>query len=319
MSEDALDIVVGGGLAGERLDRAVALLTGLSRREVADLVTAGSVRVDGRLATVRSRALADGQRLEVNVPTPTPTGPVADATVAFGVVYEDDDVVVVDKPAGLVVHHGSGHGGGTLVDGLLARYPDLADLPPAGFGDPARPGIVHRLDKATSGLLVVARSPAAFATLSAQLRAHTAGRDYAALVVGSVASAAGVVDAPIGRSARTPTRMAVTGSGRPARTSYRIRTRYTAPWAATLLDVALATGRTHQIRVHLAAIGHPVVGDNHDGGTRARPEALTGVLAPGRVFLHAARLAFDHPDGTPRRFESALPADLQAVLDRFEA
>jgi len=227
---------------------------------------------------------------------------------------------VVDKPAGLVVHHGAGHGGGTLVDGLLARFPELADLAAAGTGDAARPGIVHRLDKGTSGLLVVARTPEAFRSLSGQLRAHTAGRHYRALVAGTVDDDAGVVDAPIGRSPRQPTRMAVTRGGRPARTAYRVVGRYREPWEATLVEATLDTGRTHQVRVHLAAIGHPVFGDDRYWGNRPRPADVRTLLTPGRLFLHACRLSLDHPaSGERRTWESPLPPDLDAVLQRERA
>ena len=154
----AVDVTVPASLAGSRLDAAAALLSGLSRHVVADLVAAGGVRLDGRAVPVRSTPVRAGQRLEVDLPPPTGTAPSPDASVPFRVVHEDDDLVVVDKPAGVVVHHGAGHAGGTLVDGLLARFPDLAELAAAGVGDPQRPGIVHRLDKGTSGLLVVARS-----------------------------------------------------------------------------------------------------------------------------------------------------------------
>ena len=219
-------------------------------------------------------------------------------------VHVDAEVIVVDKPAGLVVHPGSGVGGGTLVNALLARYPDLA-----GVGDPERPGVVHRLDRGTSGLMVVARTPAAYESLVAQLADHRVARVYEALVHGTVEAAAGLVDAPIGRSSHDPTRRAVRHDGRPARTRYEAAARFTGPVPATLLRCRLETGRTHQIRVHLQAIGHPVVGDDRYGG-RVPPG-----VALARPFLHAAELGFDHPDGRGRvAFEAQLPADLAAVL-----
>jgi len=314
------ETVVPPTLGGERVDRAVALLTGLPRRAVAEMVSEGRVTVDGRRVDVRSRALVTGQMLRVDVAAVVDEGPRADIGVAFTVVYEDAHLVVVDKPAGLVVHHGAGHGGGTLVDGLLARFPELADLAAAGTGDAARPGIVHRLDKGTSGLLVVARTPEAFRSLSGQLRAHTAGRHYRALVAGTVDDDAGVVDAPIGRSPRQPTRMAVTRGGRPARTAYRVVGRYREPWEATLVEATLDTGRTHQVRVHLAAIGHPVFGDDRYWGNRPRPADVRTLLTPGRLFLHACRLSLDHPaSGERRTWESPLPPDLDAVLQRERA
>ncbi len=313
-----VQVEVPPALDGQRVDRAVALLTGLPRRVVADLVARGAVQVDGRPLTTRSRPLRVGQHLRVEIPAAPPSAPVPDASVAFAVVYEDPELIVVDKPAGLVVHHGAGHLGGTLVDGLLARYPELAELPGAGAGDEQRPGIVHRLDKGTSGLLVVARTPDAFHLLSRQFRLHRAGRTYAALVVGAVEGDAGVIDAPVGRSARQPTRMTVSHQGRPARTSYRVLRRFGRPVPTTLVEAVLDTGRTHQVRVHLAAIGHPVLGDDHDGSSRARPPALAEALAPGRFFLHAARLSVDHPDGRRLSWERALPDDLQQVLDQLQ-
>jgi 23S rRNA pseudouridine1911/1915/1917 synthase len=295
-------------LAGERVDRAVALLGGLTRAEVAELVRAGRVRLSGAPVSTRSRRVAGGEELEVDLPSRgPPNGVGADPTVDVRVVHADDDLVVVDKPAGLVVHPGAGHRSGTLVQGLLARFPDLAD---AGAGDADRPGIVQRLDKGTSGLLVVARTAEAYQSLVGQLgaRPRAIERRYLALVLGSVEADAGEVEAPMGRSERDPTRMAVSRRGRPARTAYRVESRYRRPVAATLVDCRLETGRTHQIRVHLAAIGHPVAGDGRYGGAEAR-------LALERPFLHAHRLSFDHPrTGERLSFLSPLPPDLTAVL-----
>jgi 23S rRNA pseudouridine1911/1915/1917 synthase len=313
-----LDVEVPHSLDGQRLDRSIAMLTGLARAAVADLVAAGRARVDGAPVTTRSRQLAAGQRLQATWEAAGESTPAPDPAVHFTIVHEDDDLLVVDKPAGLVVHHGAGQHGATLVDGLLARYPELARLPDQGAGDPQRPGIVHRLDKGTSGLLVVARSVAAFESLSRQMREHTATRSYLALVVGRVEADEGVVDAPIGRSARDPARMAVRTGGRPARTAYRVRARYRTPVPATLLDVELETGRTHQVRVHLTAIGHPVVGDARYGAAKARPVALVATMAPGRVFLHAWRLSVQHPDGGRRTWESPLPADLVEVSAQLD-
>ena len=191
----------------------VSLLSGLPRGTVADLVVAGGVRLDGVVVTTRSRTVHSGERLEVDVPREQPDVPWPDASVAFTVVHEDAELVVVDKPAGLVVHHGAGHHGGTLVDGLVARFPDLMGLAEAGGGDADRPGIVHRLDKGTSGLLVVARTPGAYHSLAKQFRAHSAGREYFVLAAGTVEADEGTVDAPIGRSTRQRTRMAVTARG----------------------------------------------------------------------------------------------------------
>jgi 23S rRNA pseudouridine1911/1915/1917 synthase len=292
-------------LAGERVDRVVALLTGLPRSQVAELVATGRVRVTGEPVVTRGRRVEEGEVVEVDLPPAVDSGLVADPTVDVAVVHADGDVIVVDKPAGLVVHPGAGQRGGTLVHGLLHRFPELA-----GVGDPARPGIVHRLDKGTSGLLVVARSARAYPVLTAQMKARAVERRYLALVHGLVEEGKGAVDAPVGRSGRDRTRMAVSSRGRPARTRYEVLERYTDPVAATLLECRLETGRTHQIRVHLAAIGHPVAGDTRYG--RGQP------LPMSRPFLHAHRLAFDHPaDGERRHFESSLPADLEQVLERL--
>jgi 23S rRNA pseudouridine1911/1915/1917 synthase len=299
--------VVPAAAEGERLDRVVALLTGVPRSLASELVAAGRVRLDGRPTAARATRVAAGQELEVDLPEEEPAaGVVPDPTVEVPLVHEDEAVLVVDKPAGLVVHPGAGHGDGTLVSGLLARFPELA-----GVGDKARPGLVHRLDRGTSGLLVVARTPEAHADLVAQLAARTVERRYLALVWGVPEPRAGVVDAPIGRSERDPTRMAVSAAGRPARTHYRVAEAFDRPVAAACLRCRLETGRTHQVRVHLAAIGHPVVGDARYGGDR---QALPGA----RPFLHAARLGFRHPaTGEAMAFESPLPTDLEDVLGRL--
>jgi 23S rRNA pseudouridine1911/1915/1917 synthase len=293
-------------LDGERVDRVVATLVGCSRAEATALVEQGGVRLDGRAVRARSHRVASGDDIEIDVPAATdgPGTPEPDPAVPVPVVHEDDAVLVVDKPAGLVVHPGAGNREGTLVNGLLARWPELA-----GVGDPARPGIVHRLDKQTSGLLVVARTAEAYTSLVAQLGARSVTRRYAALVWGRFDSPRGVVDAPVGRSGRTPTRMAVSTRGRDARTRYEVAREWDDP-AVTLVHCSLETGRTHQVRVHLAAIGHAVVGDGTYGGTR---QSLP--LPGGRFFLHAAHLAFDHPDdGHRAAFDSPLPPDLEAVL-----
>jgi 23S rRNA pseudouridine1911/1915/1917 synthase len=300
--------VVPPALAGERVDRVVAMLTELPRAEVAALVEAGGVRVGGRTIERGSRKLREGEVVEIDVPEARPAFELApDPSVEVVIVHEDADVFVVDKPAGLVVHPGAGHDTGTLVQGLLARDPALAELPRHGAGGADRPGIVHRLDAGTSGLLVVARTVEAYHALVAQLAAREVGRHYRALVLGTVEANAGEVDAPIGRSDRDPTQMAVATAGREARTRYEVLERFAEPMATTELACRLETGRTHQIRVHLAAIGHPVVGDTRYGG--ARP-----AIAIERPFLHAERLRFVHPrTGEVLEFESPLPDDLVAV------
>jgi 23S rRNA pseudouridine1911/1915/1917 synthase len=302
--------VVPAALAGERVDRVVSMLTELPRAEVATLIGAGGVRIGARTVASRSRKVREGEVLEIDVPDVVASeGARADPSVVVEVVHDDDDVIVVDKPPGLVVHPGAGHVMGTLVQGLLARFPELAGLPGLGAGEADRPGIVHRLDAGTSGLLVVARSVRAYHDLVRQLSERRVHRQYRAVVLGTVEANAGEIDAPIGRSGRDPTQMAVANSGREARTRYEVLTRFSEPIDATELTCRLETGRTHQIRVHLAAIGHPVVGDARYGG--ARP-----AVPLDRPFLHAERLGFAHPsDGAPMDFASPLPHDLVVVRD----
>jgi len=296
--------MIPAALGGERLDRVVALITGLSRAASAELVAAGEVEIDGRVVTTRSHRVPEGAVVAVAVPeAPSAPDVAADPAIEVPVVHEDPHLLVVDKPAGLVVHPGAGRGAGTLVNGLVARYPEIA-----GVGQPDRPGIVHRLDKGTSGLLLVARSPEAYEALVAMLGARAVERRYWTLAWGRVEAPTGMVDAPIGRSSRDRTRMAVTHQGRPALTRYEVRRRFTQPVVVTELACSLATGRTHQIRVHLASIGHPVVGDARYGGARSS-------LPVPRPALHAQHLALDHPvTGEPLSFDSPLPADLQALL-----
>jgi 23S rRNA pseudouridine1911/1915/1917 synthase len=309
-------------LAGTRIDRVVALLTGVSRAEARRLVEEGLVGVNGRPVTAAAHKLAGGERLVLELPDDEGTGgagalPSPDPGVPFTVVYEDADLLVIDKPAGVVVHPGAGVREQTLVSGLLARYPDLADLADlageedAGSAD--RPGIVHRLDKGTSGLLVVARTPEALVSLRDQLAAHTLRRQYLAFVRGHVAADEGIIDAPIGRSMRNRTRMAVAGGpdARPARTGYRVRRRADEPIAASDLELTLETGRTHQIRVHMASIGHPVLGDTTYGDRKP-------VLGLGRPFLHAWKLGVEHPrSGEQLGFVAELPAELVAVAEQL--
>jgi 23S rRNA pseudouridine1911/1915/1917 synthase len=303
-----------GALDGERVDRAVALLSGVSRREVNDWLDAGKVTIGGRVITSHSRKVRAGERVSVDVPLAAgPRAiPDADATVEVAVVWSDDQVVVVDKPAGVVVHPGAGNRTGTLVHGLLARFPDLAALAESAVSEGRdRPGIVHRLDKGTSGLLMVARTDRARLSLGAQLSRRKVGREYVALVHGTVEADSGLIDAPLGRSDRDPTRMRVQADGRLARTRYQVEARHDLPVPTTLMRCRLETGRTHQIRVHLESIGHAVVGDDRYGSRTAgwRP------LPPGRSFLHAAALSFDHPiSGERLSFSAPLPDDLLSVL-----
>ncbi len=307
---DVLDLTVPATLAGLRVDRVVAMLTGRSRRDVAAVFARDAVTLDERVVSRPSLVVGAGQHLVAQLGSSEGPDVTADPSVAVEVVYEDEDLVVVNKAAGQVVHPGSGHGDATLVAGLLARYPALAQLARDGICEVQRPGIVHRLDKGTSGLLVVALTETAFRDLVAQMAQRQVARTYIALAEGHLADEAGVIDAPIGRSARTPTLMTVRADGRPARTHYEVLERVSRPHAATLLRLRLDTGRTHQIRVHLAAIGHPVVNDTRYGHRRDQR------LAPERLFLHASQLVFTHPrTGDVVTVQADLPDDLRAVRD----
>ena len=296
---------VPAALAGERLDRIVSLIGDLSRAQAAATIAAGGVRVDGEPADSGKVRLEQGQVVDVDpLAVPGPVLPAPDSTVEFGVVFEDDAILVVDKPAGLVVHPGAGNLEGTLVSGLLARFPDIAGV----GGDPIRPGIVHRLDAGSSGLLVVARNDEAAEALIEQFVDHSATRRYDAVVWGVPDAPHGIIDAPIGRDRGDPLKMAVVAGGRPARTDYRVVGTYSSPAVVSRLECRLETGRTHQIRVHLASINHPLVGDPTYG--QRRP-----TLGLTRPFLHAAELAFDHPvTGERTTFTSPLAPDLQAWL-----
>jgi 23S rRNA pseudouridine1911/1915/1917 synthase len=280
--------------AGERLDRFLASLPEIGSRGGAERVLADGVLVDGR-ARVKSHRLAGGEELEFEPPERA-TSPLAAEEMDLRIAYEDEHLVVVDKPAGVVVHPAPGHASGTLVHGLLAR--EIAG------GDEERPGIVHRLDRDTSGLMVVARSEEAHRRLQALVRRRELERHYLALVVGRPRSRSGRIEAPIGRDRREPLKHSLdTDTPREAVTHFELVELF--PRHA-LLDVRLETGRTHQIRVHLAAIGLPVAGDPVYG----RPQEL----GLERQFLHAARLAFTHPfTGARVDVESPLPEDLQAA------
>jgi len=292
--------LVPNDLAGERADRIVAIVAGLSRAVARSLIDEGLVLVEGDPVEPKQR-LEAGVELEFEIPV---LHGLAAEDIPLVVRYEDDDVAVVDKPAGLVVHPGAGRATGTLAAGLLARWPGLE-----GVGQTDRWGIVHRLDREVSGLLVVALTEVAYEVLVGSLARRSVARDYLALVWGVLDAATGTIDAPIGRDPRASARMAVQVEGRPSRTHYR-RTAHWSGAGLSMLEVSLETGRTHQIRVHLASIGHPVVGDRVYG----RPGPIG--VDPRRVWLHAAHLGFDHPiTGERVSVDSPLPADLQASLD----
>jgi 23S rRNA pseudouridine1911/1915/1917 synthase len=301
--DSPLTFTVPADLEGERLDRALAVLLGVSRAVARGLVDSG-VEVDAVISKPNTRVVAG-----MTIRTPaivTPAGLLAEP-MDLTVLYEDDALVVIDKPPGMVVHPGSGQTGGTLAAGLLYRYPELD-----GVGAADRWGLVHRLDKDTSGAILVARTQGAFEALTQQLRERKISREYLALVEGVLKPPTGTIDAPIGRDPNTPTRRAVIREGKHARTHYRLIENFDERDLA-YVRVTLETGRTHQIRVHFAAIGHPVVGDPSYGSPREAG------LSP-RIFLHAGELRFQHPAGGGEIVvTSPLPPDLAAVLASLEA
>lgn len=303
--EDVVTLYSSPDDAGDRLDRFVARsVADLSRSYVQQLIAEGRVTVDGRLARA-SQILRGGERVLVTVPPPRPTV-LEPQPIPLQIVHEDADVVVVDKPAGMVVHPAPGHIEGTLANALIARYPEMR------VNGGIRPGIVHRLDQDTSGLLVVARNDRAMQFLTEQQRARTMLKLYLAVVEGHFKTPEGTIDAPIGRHPVDRMRMTVTSGGRPARTHYRVLEEL---GDYSLLELRLETGRTHQIRVHMLHRNKPILGDQLYGGRKPRPTfGLT------RQFLHAHRLGFHHPaDGRWCEFASPLPDDLAAVLEKLRA
>jgi 23S rRNA pseudouridine1911/1915/1917 synthase len=268
----------------------------LSRTNAQRLIAGGQITVNGSVARA-SRKLEIGDRVDVAIP-PTPPSPLSPEAIPLDILYEDDDLIVVDKPAGLTVHPAPGHPGHTLVNAVLSHFPHLADI-----SDSLRPGIVHRLDRDTSGVMLVAKNKAAQDNLINQFRARSVAKAYLVLVRGKLTPERGTIEAAVGRDPRNRKRMAVVASGREASTEYQV-IKYIGNY--TLLEVALKTGRTHQIRVHLAAIDYPVVGD-----------AVYGVKSPhlSRQFLHACRLGFKLPaTGEYVEFKSELPDDLKQAL-----
>jgi len=308
--------------AGERVDRYLATAqSDLSRNRVQSLIRAGHVRVNGR-AVAGSRRLREGDRVSLELPEASGPAAITPEPIPLTVLHEDDDVMVVDKPAGLVVHPGAGVASGTLAHALVHRDPAIATV-----GSATRPGIVHRLDKDTSGLLVVARTAVAHRRLVEAMRKREVRRVYHALVWGSPRAASGTLSGAIGRDPRRRQRMAlVRRGGKPAVTHWRVEERFA---IATLLEVTLETGRTHQIRVHLADAGYPVVGDSVyggrvkkglSGGESERSLATTLLGAMPRQALHAVRIEFQHPvTGRGLSFTSAWPPDLSAAVECLRA
>jgi 23S rRNA pseudouridine1911/1915/1917 synthase len=296
--------VVGEDDAGERLDRLLAELAGISRSQARRWIDEGRVRVGGQ-ACRASQRLGAADCIEASPPGPLPS-PLAPEPIPLSILHEDADLIVIDKPAGLVVHPGPGHAGGTLVNALLYHCGDLA-----GVGGVTRPGIVHRLDRGTSGVMVVAKHDAAHQALALQFQDHSIEREYRALVRGLPGAEAGRIERPIGRHRRDRKRMSVrVEAGREAATAWRVLRRF-ARSERSWLAIRPETGRTHQIRVHLASAGLPIVGDPVYG--RAREAELA------RPALHAALLGFRHPaSGRWLRFEAPLPEDLARLLEALE-
>lgn len=293
-------------LHDQRIDRVVALIADVSRSATASLIEAGGVTLDGVVVAAGKMKVREGQSICVDTALlPTKEMPSADPSININVVFSDPDVVVVNKAPGIVVHPGAGNPRGTLINGALALFPEIAQV-----GDPLRPGVVHRLDAGTSGLMLLARSQPAYETLVLALSERRVMRRYEALVWGHPAVTSGVIDAPIGRDHRDPTKMAVVVDGRFARTRYEVRKTFVEPMATALVECELDTGRTHQIRVHLASIGHPVVGDPTYGGARSS-------LSSPRPLLHAARIGFTHPvTGQEMVFDADMPDDMAQIISR---
>ncbi len=303
--------------ADQRLDVFLAAaVPDLSRSRVQRLIREGKIRVDGK-APRPSDSTRAGSVVEVELPPPAPSSALPE-DIPLSVVFEDASLIVVDKPAGLVVHPAVGHAGGTLVNALLHHCRDLS-----GIGGVLRPGIVHRMDKGTSGLLVAAKNDRAHVSLAGQFKEHTVDREYLAIVWGRLREQSGRYDQPVGRHPRDRKRMSVTSRrGKEASTLYRVESEAA---GMTLLRLKLLTVRTHQIRVHLSSAGHPVLGDPTYGGATSRGAAALPALRPvvrglGRPALHATVLGFDHPETAQRlSFESPLPPDLREVWGRLEA
>ena len=301
-----IDEIVPSALAGQRVDRVISLVADIPRAAASQIIDAGAVLLDGVVVKAGKIKVSEGQRIVVDLSLlPEKQLPAAEPNIKVDVVYVDDDVIVINKQAGIVVHPGAGNPTGTLVNAVLAIYPEIASV-----GDPFRPGVVHRLDAGTTGLMVMARTKGAYDSLVEALQRRVVVRRYLAIVWGEMSAPSGVIDAPLGRDQRDPTKMAVLAGGKIARTNYEVRQAFTLPVSCSLLECGLETGRTHQIRVHLATLGHSVVGDVVYGGARS-------VLSSPRPMLHAMTLKFDHPvTGIEMEFHSEIPKDFAAILEK---
>ncbi|HLL72350.1 MAG TPA: RluA family pseudouridine synthase [Pyrinomonadaceae bacterium] len=306
---------VGATDAGARLDAFLATrVENVSRTRLKQAIEDGDVLVEGRAATKGSYKLRAGERVELETPAP-PASNFAPEDIPLDILYEDDSLVVLNKPAGLVVHPAAGVPSGTLANALAFHFQKLS-----AHAGRLRPGIVHRLDRDTSGLMVVAKSESAHENLADQFRAREVFKSYVALAHGRVREESGRIEEPLARDPRNRTRMAVVRGGRPALSLYRVRRPFE---RYTMLDVEIKTGRTHQIRVHLAHLKHPVVGDKvYNGGrdtTVADVRVRAAIRAMGRQFLHAEQLGFRHPQtGEALKFNAPLPAELSRMLEALD-
>jgi len=322
-------VTIGAGEAGLRVDRVLAThLAHLSRSRLKALILAGQVTIAGRTIRDPAATVKSGDSVKVALPPPEPAAPQGE-NIPLNIVYEDDAIIVIDKPKDLVVHPAAGHASGTLVNALIAHCGDSL----SGIGGVKRPGIVHRLDKDTTGLMIVAKTDKAHRTLAEQFAEKGKGplrRGYLAIVWGAPGKPKGTIDAPLGRHPQSRDKQAVRGNGRMAVTHWQALERFTPPGTrspvASLLACTLETGRTHQIRVHLAHLGHPILGDATYGtGFRTKagllgPKARDALLALGRQALHAYLLAIEHPEtGKVLEFQSELPGDLRRLRDALRA
>lgn len=297
---------VSRSLDGERLDRALSLLWSIPRTEAADLIASNKVLISGRVVRTKSYRLSEGDNVELTEAPYRPERlPQAEPNSLIDLVYFDEYFAVVNKRAGQVVHPGSGVTDGTMVSAMLGRFPTMVSL-----GERERPGVVHRLDKGTSGLMLFGLEEMAFEALKSSVAAREVSRTYIALVSGHLEASRGRIDAPISRSRRDPRKMEVSDEGKEAESLYQLLERFEEPYPASLVEVTLLTGRTHQIRVHMTAIGHPIIGDGIYGSK------IGSELE--RPFLHSYRLAFHHPRwGSELEFHSELPLELTEALGGF--
>lgn len=297
---------VSRSLDGERLDRALSLLWSIPRTEAADLISSNKVSISGRVVTTKSYRLSEGDSVELTEAPRRPERlPHAEPNSLIDLVYYDEYLAVVNKRAGQVVHPGSGVIDGTMVSAMLARFPTMVSL-----GERERPGVVHRLDKGTSGLMLFGLEEVAFEALKSSVAAREVSRTYIALVSGHLEATRGRIDAPISRSRRDPRKMEVSDEGKEAESLYRLLETFAEPFPASLVEVTLLTGRTHQIRVHMTAIGHPIIGDSIYGSK------IDSEL--GRPFLHSHRLVLQHPHWQGKlEFVSELPSELSNELGGF--